>query len=300
MQAYAYTKYLGKLHLIFDSNGEIISNDGNPILLDNFIQQDPAVLDVINKYPENIIKISDVTVGSSSVILDGITCRLQECNSENFIADAIVDKYAKEYRGYGWSDAPIAIIQGEGIRASVSHVDQRFKLTKGDLFTVMPFDGHIVKVAVNGSNVQKMLEHSVAEYNTIRAPGQFLQMSGMKVENDFKNPPGRRVAKVLMICGKCKIPVSTPLNVSKIYNILMNEFLSMGGDGFPIVSKSSSTILSYDELQCTVEYVNKMSPVYPAIEGRVLIYNNDEPNYAVQKSLSVFSIFLIIVTTLSL
>lgn len=67
------------------------------------------------------------------------------------IADAIVDKYATEYRGYGWSDAPIAIIQGGGIRASVSHVEQRFNITKGDPFTVMPFDGHIVKVAVNGS-----------------------------------------------------------------------------------------------------------------------------------------------------
>lgn len=156
---------------------------------------------MINKYRENIIKISDVTVGRSSVILDGLTCRLQECNLGNLIADEIFDKYATEYRGYGWSDAPIAIIQGGGIRASVSHVDQRFKscetdaITKGNLFTVMPFNGHIVKVAVNGSNVQKMLEHYVVKYNTIRAPGQFSQMSGMKVEYDFKKKPGKANCK---------------------------------------------------------------------------------------------------------
>ncbi|CAH2092771.1 unnamed protein product [Euphydryas editha] len=254
VQAYAYTKYLGKLHIIFDSNGEIIRYDGNPILLDNSIKQDPVVMDIINKYRGNIIKISDIVVGSSSVILDGLLCRLQECNLGNLITDAIVDKYATEYKGDGWSDAPIAIMQGGGIRASVSNVHQRFNITKGDLLSVMPFDGHIVKVAVNGSNVRKMLEHSVAKYNTIRAPGQFLQVSGIKVEYDFNKHPGKRVTKVAMVCGNCKIPMYAPLNESEVYNILMTEFLFMGGDGFSIFNGLPSTILNFNELQCTVEY----------------------------------------------
>jgi 2',3'-cyclic-nucleotide 2'-phosphodiesterase (5'-nucleotidase family) len=39
VQAYAYTKYMGRLDLTFDSNGEIVDLKGNPILLDrNFPQ----------------------------------------------------------------------------------------------------------------------------------------------------------------------------------------------------------------------------------------------------------------------
>ncbi|XP_026495888.2 uncharacterized protein LOC113400519 [Vanessa tameamea] len=232
VQAYAYTKYLGKLHLLFNSNGEIVKFDGNPILLDNSVPQDPTVLDIVNRYRENIIEISDVLIGISLVTLDGLSCRLQECNLGNLMADAIVDKYASEYKGDGWTDAPIAIVQGGGIRASVSHEEKLINITKGDLFTVMPFDGNIVKVTLNGSNIIKMLEYSVAKYNKIRAPGQFLQISGLKVEYDFKRPPGKRVVNVEVICGKCKIPTYASVNTSETYNILMNDFLSMGGDGF--------------------------------------------------------------------
>jgi 2',3'-cyclic-nucleotide 2'-phosphodiesterase (5'-nucleotidase family) len=39
VQAYAYTKYMGRLDLTFDSKGEIVDLKGNPILLDrNFPQ----------------------------------------------------------------------------------------------------------------------------------------------------------------------------------------------------------------------------------------------------------------------
>ncbi|XP_050348019.1 uncharacterized protein LOC126771897 [Nymphalis io] len=234
VQAYAYTKYLGKLHVLFNSNGEIDRFDGNPVLLNSSVPQDPTLLEIVNRYSENIIKISDVIVGTSLVTLDGLTCRLQECNLGNLIADAIVDKYASEYKGDEWSDAPIAIVPGGGIRASVSHEEKIINITKGELLTVMPFDGNIVKVTLNGSNVIKMLEYSVSKYNKIRAPGKFLQLSGLKAEYDFKRPPGKRLIHVEVMCGKCKIPSYAPVNMSETYNILMNNFLSMGGDGFSL------------------------------------------------------------------
>lgn len=39
LQAYAYTKYIGKVDLKFDSNGELISINGSPILLNHEKQQ---------------------------------------------------------------------------------------------------------------------------------------------------------------------------------------------------------------------------------------------------------------------
>ncbi|XP_023937284.1 uncharacterized protein LOC112045364 [Bicyclus anynana] len=232
VQAYAYTKYLGKLHLLFNSRGEIVRLDGNPILLDKSVPQDPSVLSIVERYRENIIKISEVVVGTSSTVLDGLSCRIQECNLGNLIADAMIDKYASEYFGEGWTDTPIAVIQGGGIRTSISHVDQRFNISKGDLYSVMPFDGNLVKVTINGIKILKMLEHSVSSYNIISAPGQFLQVSGLKVEYDFKKPPGARVVNVLVRCGKCQIPTYGPLNKTGDYNILTNGFMANGGDGF--------------------------------------------------------------------
>ncbi|CAH0694532.1 unnamed protein product [Spodoptera exigua] len=276
VQAYAYTKYLGKLHIVFDANGEIISSDGNPVLLDNSIPQDPEVLAIVNRYRESMLQITEQIVGHTSVILDGQSCRLRECNMGNLITDAMIQRYASEYKGYGWTDAPIAIIQGGGIRASVAHLNLPANITQGDLLRVMPFDGNIVKITINGSDVLKMLEHSVWKYNTKRAVGQFLQMSGMMVEYDFRNAPGKRVSKVYMRCGECTNPEYTALNKTGTYKILMPAFLSMGGDGFSIFDGLPSTPLSYDELGSTIQYVENHSPVYPAVEGRIVIHNLDK------------------------
>ncbi|XP_045500492.1 uncharacterized protein LOC123697961 [Colias croceus] len=233
VQAYAYTKYLGYLRLTFNSEGDIINiGDTNPVLLSPEIPQDPEVLSIVNKYRGDVMKVSEVIVGSTLVFLDGQSCRLRECNIGNLITDAIVHKYASEYTGKGWTDTPIAVLQGGGIRASINNVNKITNITKGDLLTVMPFDDRVVRVTMNGSDIRIMLEHSVAEYNLIRAPGQFLQFSGMRVEYDLKKKPGQRVVKALTLCGNCKIPMFAPLNNSASYNILINGFLSMGGDGF--------------------------------------------------------------------
>lgn len=222
------------------------------------------------------MKVSEIAIGNISVILDGRFCRLNECNIGNLITDAMVHKYASEYRGVGWTDAPIAIIQGGGIRASVAHVNLPTTLTKGELLTVMPFDGNMVKVTINGSNILKMLEHAVASYFPLRAPGQFLQVSGLRVEYDLHNPSGKRVRNVFVRCGKCGLPMYTTLNTSSIYNILMPSFLSMGGDGFSVFVGLPSTALKYDELQSTIDYLRSHKPLYPAVEGRIVIYNPEK------------------------
>ncbi|XP_060804761.1 uncharacterized protein LOC106143339 [Amyelois transitella] len=232
VQAYAYTKYLGKLHLVFNTNGDLISFDGNPILLDKSVPQDPDVLSIVNKYRGEVLKETEIIVGQTSVILDGHSCRVKECNMGNFIADAMVNKYASEYKGVGWTDAPIAIIQGGGIRSSIAKLSLPANVTKGDVLIVLPFGGNLAKVSVNGTNVLKMLEHAVAFYRPKRAPGQFLQVSGIQVQYDFKKKRGKRVTRVLLRCGTCDIPTYSALNVSQYYNILMPSFLSTGGDGF--------------------------------------------------------------------
>lgn len=292
VQAYAYTKYLGKLHLTFNTDGEIVNYDGNPVLLDKSIPQDAEVLAIVDQYSGEVKKISEVVVGNTSVKIDGMSCRLKECNMGNLITDAMVHKYASEYKGKGWTDAPIAIIQGGGIRSSIAHIQLPANITKGDLLTVMPFDGSMTKITINGTNIFKMLEHSVAKYRTIRPPGQFLQLSGLKVEYDFNRSPGMRLVKVFARCGMCEIPEYFPVNRSKSYNILAPSFLSMGGDGFSVFNGLPATPLNYDELEATIEYVQSHSPIYTATEGRIVFRN---PYIASSASVEKMSLILVLV-----
>lgn len=161
----------------------------------------------------------------------------------------------------------------------------------------MPFDGNMVKVSVNGTLIWKMLEHAVAQYNTIRAPGQFLQVSGLRVEYDFKYPPGKRVVKIYVRCGNCSMPMYSALNKTVMYNILMPSFLSMGGDGFSMFDGRPATSLDYDELNATSEYISKSSPVYPATEGRIIILHigNSAPAITASIGFLCSALFVVLV-----
>lgn len=82
MQAKSFTKYLGKLHVIFDNSGNLITFDGTPILLNGTIPRDEDLLELLNDYRPAVEALEKQIVGETKVKLDG-DCRLQECNLGN-------------------------------------------------------------------------------------------------------------------------------------------------------------------------------------------------------------------------
>lgn len=78
----------------------------------------------------------------------------------NFIADSMVHNYAKSYEGQYWTDAPIALIQGGGIRTSLNQGN----ITVYDLTTLLPFDTKSVTINVTGQDLHNALEHSVYRF----------------------------------------------------------------------------------------------------------------------------------------
>ena len=60
VQAFAYGKYLGHLKVNFDDKGHVTSWTGNPILLNNSVQKDPAVLRKVQKMKLEVAKVSEV------------------------------------------------------------------------------------------------------------------------------------------------------------------------------------------------------------------------------------------------
>lgn len=273
VQAYAYTKYLGKLHMVFDSNGEIVSADGQPILLDNSIPQDQETLQIVNRYSKQLKNLTDNIVGETSVVLDGLGCQQKECNLGNLIADAMFYTYTESYKGDHWTDVPIAMIQGGGIRASIAHVDTSTKISKADLIAVLPFGGNLTIVTVNGSIILQMLEHSVASYDLLDPPGEFLHYSGLRVVYDLSKPVGNRVVSAKARCWTCDVPEYFDVEKSMTYKVLVPGFVAMGGDGYTMLVDLPSEVLPYNELSCTEFYIKHHSPVFPEVEGRTILLN---------------------------
>lgn len=274
VQAYAYTKYLGSLNLIFDSQGEIIQCDGTPILLDQNTTRDPDLLKMVEKYRSQVDRINNVVVGTSSVALHGEYCRIKECNIGNVITDSLL-YYTKEIFRGRYHDVNIAIVQGGRIRTSIDRPEKPFEMTRGDWVTVIPFSDTMVVATMNGSVLLKSLEHAVKGWRTVDSPGQFLQISGMRVTYDLAKPSGSRVVSAQVICSNCEHGASD-IREDYEYKVIMCLFLAEGGDGFSIFEELPRDILSFNEVDSVIYYLSRNGVLSQKETGRIHLLNSDK------------------------
>uniref|UniRef100_A0AAG5CU06 Apyrase n=1 Tax=Anopheles atroparvus TaxID=41427 RepID=A0AAG5CU06_ANOAO len=275
VQAYAYTKYLGYLHLQFDADGNLVELDGSPILLNGTVQRDSDVLQLLEVYRPGILAL-DANIGHTNVFLDSTRCRFEECNIGNMIADSLVITYAVTREnaddGY-WTDAAIGFVQGGGIRASLDAGSISMK----DLKTVLPFGNAMVVTELSGAQVRQMLEHSVHRYDGVSGYGEFLQMAGVHVVYDLSRPVLQRVVDVEVRCARCDVPTYGPLQNDAKYRVILSQFLYEGGDGYTMIPGSPRQALTYGEYEITEEYLKRYSPIYPAIEWRIRLQGQPAP-----------------------
>ncbi|KAM0735335.1 Protein 5NUC [Formica fusca] len=275
VQAYAYTKYLGNFSVNFDARGEVTYIEGNPILVDATVEQAKDVLKLIDDKRGPIDDLERKVIGQTRVLIDGDSknCRRQECNMGNLICDAILDYYAREYLNEDrWTDAAIAIVNSGSIRTSITRA-RNDQVTRKDIISVLPFGNVVVKASVTGKQILSMLEWSVHNLDNLTSTGNlfgaFLQYSGLQVTYNTNRPPNSRVVSVQVQCAACRVPTYSKLQQNLTYNILINDFLAKGGDGFHMLENIKTIPLSITMADVLEQYFNKHSPVYPGVEWRI-------------------------------
>lgn len=95
VQAYAFTKYIGYIKLVFDEQGNLIDWNGRPILLDSKVDKEPDVVHLLDKYKGAVEDLGHTVIGKTMDLLDGHSCRYKECNLGNLITDGMVYQYAQ-------------------------------------------------------------------------------------------------------------------------------------------------------------------------------------------------------------
>ncbi|XP_074657976.1 5'-nucleotidase-like [Tubulanus polymorphus] len=276
VQDYAFGKYLGLLHLTFDATGTVTSWSGNPVLLDSTIPEDPIVLNRTNIWKENLMKHRNTTVGRTHVFLDGAkhSCRLAECNMGNLISDGLVMQNLRHPDGSQWTNVSIALVNSGSIRNSLTEG----YITLEDVVATQPFRNGIDIVELEGRHLLSVLEHSVSNYNTVAPNGGFMQMSGLIVHYDLSKPVGQRVVKVDVRCSACRVPEFEPLQVSRVYGVLIPGFIIKGGDGYTMIEKIMHRHHINGDLDSDVlaEYIKKRSPIIQGLEGRIVFITEED------------------------
>lgn len=274
IQAYAYTKYLGVLNCTFNSNGDLVEFAGQPILIDTNIPQEQDALELLDVYRPGIIALNEEVIGTSRVYLEGDwTCRHQECNLGNLIADAHVF-YALSESTDKWTSIPIGLYNGGGIRTSITPRGTNGLITRGDLLEVLPFGNQVVQLTFKGSDLLLVLEQMVRS-NGETSLGEFPQVSGLKLTLDMTRPTMSRVVSLKIRCGKCNIPVYEPLDVNKNYSLVTSSFLADGGDNITVLRDRALVrkVMDLSDLDVVANYITKFSPVFAEVQDRIRFVN---------------------------
>lgn len=284
VQAYAYTKYLGNFTVKFNPSGEVTEIKGNPVLVDNSIEQAQDILEELDGMREAINNVSYTVVGKTHVLLQGDSkvCRRVECNLGNLITDAMIDFNAREYGSKdGWTDAAIALQNGGSIRTSISRSNDD-KVTIGDILGVLPFHNSILKVKITGEMLLSVLEWSVYNLDvnkTVSLSAAFLQVSGLQVVYDLTKPSNSRVVSVYVQCANCSIPSYSELKKNETYTVLMPDFMQSGGDGYSMLKNLKTSPLGSTTADTLSQYFMQHSPVHPGVEWRIsYITENHKPS----------------------
>ncbi|MDT2814286.1 5'-nucleotidase C-terminal domain-containing protein [Vagococcus carniphilus] len=238
---------------------------------------DPEVEKIVETAKTNFDKeMSAVALEDNKIMLNGEreNVRTRETNLGNLIGDSLI-AYGKQ----GFKDSSdFAIMNGGGIRTSI----KPGKVTKGDIVGIMPFGNTVSQIKVTGNEIYAMFEHSLRSIHVkddngnvvldengvpaLGANGGFLQVSdSIKVTYDSNlqgaepenGVAGKRVTRIEVKDKSGKF-VEVPRKDNVTYNMVTNDFLAAGGDGYTMLKgKPVEQGPSMDEV--FMEYLTKLS-----------------------------------------
>ncbi|XP_070168427.1 apyrase [Polyergus mexicanus] len=254
VQAAAFTKYLGNLTVWFDNQGEVVDWDGNPLLLDQSIEENSEILEALKPWKKEVDAEASKKIGSTKVLLSH-SCYAKECNMGNLITDAMVDAFVDnaEYKTH-WTYAAVACMNPGGIRTSIEETE----ITYGDLMMVQPFENNWDILELSGESIKKILEME-----------GILAWSGLKITYKEVNKK-RTVVDVKIRCQACEYPVFEDLVHDQWYRLVVPSFMISGGDGYYIFKNNSRNHkIGGRDMDYLIPYVEKISPILTGIEKRI-------------------------------
>lgn len=251
VQAFAYGKYLGRLDVTFDETGTVVATEGNPILLDKWVTENPFIKRTIAEASAPLQAQRETIVGAAEAPIGSglLGCRAAECPLGNLVADAMLAKAAHQ-------DVQVAVMNGGGLRDLIN----AGPVTMGDVMTVLPFENTLATFRITGRELKDALESGVSEIE--EGSGRFPQVAGLRFSFKPFAPKGERIVTV-EVAGQ-------PLDPDREYGIVSNSFLRGGGDGYAMFRQARDAYdFGPDIADVLAEYLEANTPYTPVTDGRI-------------------------------
>lgn len=162
----------------------------------------------------------------------------------NLIADA------QRWAGKG----DVAIMNNGGIRTELTAGEA----TYGSLFEIQPFGNTLYSLTMTGEQLRGLLEEMLK-----KSPVDD-HVSGLSIKYAPSGPPGSRIVSVTMSDG-------TPLSDTRDYNVIVNDFLATGGEGYNAGGRATTTRpLNIVDLDALIDYLRTLpAPITAPTDIRI-------------------------------
>jgi 5'-nucleotidase len=182
---------------------------------------------------------------------------------ESVLGDIIADAQLAATRSEANGGAVIAFTNPGGVRADITRRDDG-AVTYADLFAAQPFRNQLVTMTLTGRQIKQALEQ---QWLDPKRPRILHVSSGFQYAWDAGKPDGERIiAERMLLNGQ-------PIDPAAGYRVTVNNYLSVGGDGFTALKDGTAQQVSVYDVDALYGYFQVNSPVSPRPSGRIVRVN---------------------------
>jgi len=231
----------------------------NSIVRTATLAKDPGQTALIESYDRLAAPIANRPAGTITATLSRMPNKSGESPLGDIVADAQLAATSAEAKG----GAVIAFTNPGGVRADVTRREDG-AVTYADLFASQPFRNQLVTITLSGKQIKDVLEQQWLDPKRPR----ILQVSnGFSYAWDGSKGDGERViAERLSLNGH-------PIDPAARYRVTVNNFLSVGGDGFTVLTQGTAAQIGVYDVDALHAYFGANSPISPTAADRIVRVN---------------------------
>ncbi|QUL56598.1 bifunctional 2',3'-cyclic-nucleotide 2'-phosphodiesterase/3'-nucleotidase [Paenibacillus tritici] len=265
VQAYSYGTAYEDIRLAIDPDtGKVKSKSAAVITtFQENVTPDAETAALVQHYLDKHPELSK-PVGTTDGTVTRTDVYLKEAPLGNLIADAMRQA---DFKDGAAGPADFAFMNPGGIRADLPKGNVAF----GDLAKIQPFGNTLVKLTLTGQQIKTLLQQQWAVKADGTADTKTLQISGLKYTANMYLPVAERVANLTKSDG-------TPIEMTKSYTAVVNNFMAAGGDNYKVLTQASASLAGPIDLDVFYDYIVdtfKGGAITAAIEGRIINVDKD-------------------------
>jgi 5'-nucleotidase len=231
----------------------------NVIVRNSAYAKDPDQTALLAAYDKFAAPIAERRSGSITETLSRVPNEAGESALGDIIADAQLAATRTEKDG----GAVIAVTNPGGIRTDIQKQGDG-AVTFADVFASQPFRNQLVTLTLTGAQIKDMLEQQWLDPKRPR----ILQVSkGFNYTWDNAKPNGERVLADSLSLNGARI------GPSQTYRVTVNNFLSVGGDGFTVLKDGKAQLTGGYDADALDAYFKMNSPLSPGQPDRITRMN---------------------------